>query len=372
MTHLKLYNASAVAGDRNFIRLHCPSFEGRSFWRWYCSALLHLAPLLVTLISHRNETNSDQGLATFLNELCPQSLKSFESSNKIGPRSFQALSCHGEMLTELKLDMLSPDIAPKVSLLKCCTNLVSLSLGDRWWVLGDRGRATSHHKIHNHAFLETVAWLKECKKLQALAFTNFSGAIALTAPILLENSIHLTSLVYEGLGLLSSKKLLRALANQTSLQSLSLETTVKGSPRRAEILVTSLSKLVNLKDLRVNEEFSIFTDLQIMRLARSLPKLEVWSTSGDALTDDIWSAVACLRSLRRLVFYSVTHFTPDGILNFVEKLGPGNKGLVLDVGSSEFNFSRKKQKLIQEKFTEKIGGEWVFFSAGCKHDCCES
>lgn len=188
----------------------------------------------------------------------------------------------------------------------------------------------------------------------------------------LENSIHLTSLVYEGLGLLSNKKLLRALANQTSLQSLSLETTVKGSPRRAEILVTSLSKLVNLKDLRVNEELSIFTDLQIMRLARSLPKLEVWSTSGDALTDDIWSAVASLRSLRRLVFYSVTHFTPDGILNFVEKLGPGNKGLVLDVGSSEFNFSRKKQKLIQEKFTEKIGGEWVFFSAGFKHDWCES
>lgn len=42
-----------------------------------------------------------------------------------------------------------------------------------------------------------------------------------------------------------------------------------------------------------------------------------------------------LRSLRRLEFSAVTHFTADGMLDFIGKLGIGNKGLVLDVMNSK-------------------------------------
>lgn len=283
------------------------------------------------------------------------------SCNKIGPQSFQALSCHGELLIELKLNTLQPDIIPKVSQLKCCTNLVSLSLGG----IGARWANFDLEEEHNDAFLEMVAWLKECKQLRTLAFTNFPSAIALMALILLENSIHLTSLEYLGFRLLYTEEFLLALANQTSLQFLTLE-------EQEEIgywdlvwvdsLVESLSKLVNLTELYVSEMFASFTDLQILRLASGLPKLEVWVTSGDGLTDDIWSAVASLRSLRRLVFGAATHFTPHGILDFVEQLGLGNKGLVLHVNSPPSKFSRKEQKLIQEKFTKKVEGEFKIIS----------
>lgn len=131
LKHLELWNGAAVEGNGDLIRLHCHSLKRQDFWD-YSSILLHILPWTITLISHRKERNSGQGLAAFLNELRPQSLEWFVTVSKIefGPQCFQALSCHGESLVELKLDMLTPDTIPKFSLLKCCTNLVSLSLGE--------------------------------------------------------------------------------------------------------------------------------------------------------------------------------------------------------------------------------------------------
>lgn len=109
LTCLKLWNGAAIAGNGNLIRLHCPSFKKLAFLIWYSYILLHFPQRLITLISHRDGTNSDQDLADFLNELRPQSLESFETMKcpdsldsfetisyaRIGPQSFQALSCHG-------------------------------------------------------------------------------------------------------------------------------------------------------------------------------------------------------------------------------------------------------------------------------------
>ena len=96
-----------------------------------------------------------------------------------------------------------------------------------------------------------------------------------------------------------------------------------------------------------------------MRLASSLPKLEVWSISGE-LHDDIWDAVASLRSLRRLEFSAVTYFMADGILDFIEKLEMGNTGLVLDVMNSKSKLSWVEQGLIRGKITAEIRGEFKF------------
>ena len=325
-------------------------------------------------MSHRNETNSAQGLAAVLNELRPQSLESFEitSYNNFGPQSFQALCCQGESLIQLKLNMLPLDTIPQVSLLKCCTNLVSLSLGGRG--LPDY---FDLEEQYNDTFLETVAWLKECKQLRTLAFTHFPSANALMALMFLETDIHLISLRYVGEGFPDTEEYLLALANQTSLQFLCLkeeENVEMHDPEAAAVLVETLSKLVNLTDLDVSENFGILTDLHIMRLARSLPKLKVWSTNGCGLTDFIWGAVASLRSLWRLRFDAVTNFTVDGILDFIEKLGPGNKGLVLNVTNSQIRLSREEQKLIQEKIAKKVGGDFGITYNKCKYWCgwCKS
>ena len=268
--------------------------------------------------------------------------------------------------------MLKQGTIPKFSLLNRCTNLVSLSLGGAWWNIFGLDDEQSD------AFLETIAWLKECKQLRTLAFAKFPGGAGLMASILLQNSIHLTSLEYVGAGSPDTVRFVQALTNQTSLKFLYLEeleypSTTRWFPEGADSLVESLSKLVNLTDLHVREMNDYFTDQHIIRLAGSLPKLRAWSTNGNTLSDDIWDAVASLRSLQMLEFGAVTHFTADGILEFIEKLGPGNKGLILDVLNSRIRLSKKEQKLIQEKITKKVGGEFGFFYnsgkplIGCKY-----
>lgn len=112
------------------------------------------------------DESRNQRLADFLNELRPQSIGSFKPPNFdfLGPEFFQALNCHGESLTELKLVM-SPIrlkiVIPvadlffsNLSLRKDCTNLVSLSLdGELLW-------DTKFKESRHDGFRKTCAWLK--------------------------------------------------------------------------------------------------------------------------------------------------------------------------------------------------------------------
>lgn len=283
----------------------------------------------------------------------------------MGPQIFQALSRHEESLIELTLEMLPPDAVPQISLLKGCTNLVLLSLSEYGLEPVDL------EESHNDAFLEIVAWLKECIKLKLLNLNQLSNAYALLTPVLLENSIHLNSLAYGGLGIHDFAEFHGALANQTSLQRLWFgeeeDMSQYFGDSGVEVLVESLSKLVNLTDLRFRNKISDkFTDAHIVEIASSLPKLEILSTSGDMLTDAIWDAVASLRSLRILDIGVVTNFTADGILSFIEKLGPGNRGLFF---ASTCNFegtdlSREEVEMIQEKIAEKVEGRFEFVGRG--------
>lgn len=105
---------------------------------------------------------------------------------------------------------------------------------------------------------------------------------------------------------------------------------------------------------------SMFDD-HIMQLAGSLPKLQVWSTYACVLTDDIWDDVASLRSLRRLNLRALTGFTVDGILEFIEKLGAGNKGLVIYEMHMAKKHSRKDRDLIQDMMAKKVQGKFKFY-----------
>lgn len=250
----------------------------------------------------------------------------------------------------------------KVSLLKGCTNLVSFSLGRRAF------HSRDFQEIHTDAVLETIAWLKKCKRLRKLRFGYFPIAAALMKPVFSGKSVHLTSVHYEVVDFRSTQAFFTALADQTSLEFLTLNGLRKSymEPGRAGILVDCLSKLVKLKYLSVNETFGNISDLHFVRLASCLPKLERWWTNGKAtegeLTDAIWDAVASLGSLRLLEITAMIRFTAGGILDLIEKLGPGNKGLFLSVTDLDRGFSKKKQKLIQERIREKVGGTFRFVS----------
>lgn len=232
--------------------------------------------------------------------------------------------------------------------------MVSLTL------IGNELYKTDLENLPNDAFLETVAWLKKCKKLQNLALTMFSSAPVI-APILLEKSIHLTSFEYEGSGIQDTAKFYQMLANQTSLQRLSLTGNVGEHALEADVLVESLSKLINLTHLGLEEISESFVDRHIVQLAGSLPKLEVWWTNASSLTDIIWGKVATLRVLQRLHLTALMSFTTDGILDFIEKLGPGNKGLVLSVTTFDMNCDFFVElTLIKETIAKKVEGRFEF------------
>ena len=336
---LIVYGGEALEGTGNLFFSYSPLFRSLKFYGWQ-----HL--------------NADQHFASFLNEIRPNSLESFEiiSTSQIGAESFLALNCHRESLTELKLVGLKAEAIPAISLLNGCTNLVSLSLAEN-------GVATQDlEKRHNDVFLETIAWLRECKGLQIISMTKMLSATALLAPVFLENSAKLTKLELEGYSMSESGDFHRALASQTSLQALWLKGESSDLGSDVDILVESLSKLENLTDLRLREISDYFLDNHICKLAQCLSKLETWWTSGYAVTDAIWEDVASLHYLRDLNLSAVTRFTADGIMKFVLSLGPGNKGLVLNVtmGDEDFHLSEEEQSMIKETIGSQVGGRFDF------------
>ena len=218
-------------------------------------------------------------------------------------------------------------------------------------------------RTHNDVFLETIEWLKECKKLRTISFFHYPSAAALMTPVLLDNSIQLTKLEYEGYSMRDGRAFHQALANQPSLQTLWLKAEADLIDEDGiEVLVESLTKLVNLTDLQLRDISELFRDEHLSRLARSLPRLEVWWTGGLYITDNIWPDVASLRALRRFDLAALTTFTAKGILDFIQALGPGNRGFVLAVMNAEMDsdLSEREQDFIQDALAAKVKGRFEF------------
>ena len=285
-------------------------------------------------------------------------MESFEifSVSQIGAESFLALNCHRETLTELKLNGIKAESIPALSMLKGCTNLTSL-------LLSENGVATQDlEKRHYDIFLEVIAWLCQCKRLQTISLYNLLSAPALLTPVLLESGIHLTKLAIERYLMSESRDFHRALSQQTSLQDLWLKGESSDNPEDVDLLVESLSKLENLTDMRLQEVSDYFLDKHFCTLAISLQKLEVWESSGYAISDDIWSDMASIKLLRRLEFNAQTRFTSNGIMDFILNLGPGNSGLQLNVAMQDvdYNLTDEEQSMIRETMTSKVDGRFDF------------
>ena len=357
LRNLRPSYGAAIEGNGLLIRINCPKFNGLEVLDWHSSVLLPSA-----------HADPDQALADFLNDIKPESLKSFTKlrHHRLGFQTFHALSCHADTLTELVLRWLPSRTLTRVSQLKRCTNLVSFSLG------GDGMVSDAFDEVNRDGFLETVAWLKECKKLRCLALTRFYSASTLMTPILLDDSINLTFLEYQGQGSPDTGTFHQALANKTSLKTLWLKQEKDSDEyypmdmERADALMECLSRLVNLTSLRLRRLSDYFTDLHVVRLAGSLLKLETLSIIGCMLSDDIWDAVACLRSLQTLIFGATTKFTSEGILGFIEKLGPGNEGMVLSVmlWDPESDALGESYELIKGAIAEKVRGKFILETGG--------
>jgi len=308
----------------------------------------------------RDGDHADRHFATFLEEIRPQSLESLEifGYSDIGAESFLALNGHHESLTELKLNSIKLESMPHISKLKECTNITTLLLTESPALLTDL------ENMYNDVFLETVSWLTGCKDLRNVTITGSFSGPTLLKPVLLDNQIHLTHLKLAGYAMRPNLVFHEALAHQTSLQSLSLKGEAEdyGTGTGNTALATSISQLADLKELDLKDISDYFTDMHICKLARNLPKLEIWWTSGCGITDAIWHDVASLKTLRRLELSAQTNFTSEGILGFINELGSGNQGFLLAITMADMDsdLSEEEQSLIQERITDKVQGRFDF------------
>ncbi len=180
----------------------------------------------------------------FLNGLRANTLESFEiiSFSNIGAESFLALNCHRESLTELKLSNLTADSVVALAMLKGCTSLRLLHLED---LLG----TTDLEGTQNDIFLELIAWLRDCRKLQEISLKKFMSGPAIMTPLLLENQIRLLKVTVEGYTMRDSRDFHQALAHQETLEGLWLRGDGEDVVRDdIDIFVESLSKLNHLRN----------------------------------------------------------------------------------------------------------------------------
>ncbi|KAL8995657.1 MAG: hypothetical protein Q9188_006755, partial [Gyalolechia gomerana] len=336
---LNLWDGGALVAAGPLLRQNCPEFKTLSLWGW-------------------DHPEADAKFADFLNEIHPQTLESLEVFSNIAIRaeSLLALSCHRDSLTELKLGHVNSTAMLSLNLLAGCTNLTTLLLTD------GTNRNVDLKNDHNDTFLETIEWLRSCKKLRSVTVRDIRGGQHLMTPVLLENDIHLVTLELKGYVMADAQDFHQALANQPSLQELQLQGDTDEAGDGVAVLVESLCQLTNLTDLRLQDISDYFTDEVIGRLARSLPKLEGWWTSGWGVTDAIWRDVARLNSLKRLDMAALSRFTANGILEFILGLGPGNKGLVLAVMMADVDcdLTEEEQGMIKETIAAQVDGRFEF------------
>ncbi|MCJ1415712.1 hypothetical protein MMC32_002044 [Xylographa parallela] len=344
LQQITLWNGAALAnGVGSTLHIHCPDFKILRFYTW-------------------TSPDTDHFFAAFLQDLRPQSLESLEviSYSDIGAKTFLALNRHSKSLLDLKLDNITPEAMPGLSMLKECTALGSLLLAE---TIG----STDLEHTQNDIFLEVIGWLRECKSLQNITFHKFLSGPALLTPILLESNIHLVRLEVTDYAASKAKDFHQALARQQSLRSLVLKS--DGEVCDINALVFSLCKIVHLVDLRLSNVSDFFRDEHICLLASNLPELETLWISGWGITDQIWSYLKLLHSLRRLDINAWSSFTADGLLEYISGLGEGNRGLFLAVmmADPDSALSEREQYIVQEALTMKVEGRFDYTLARGKH-----
>ena len=305
------------------------------------------------LISIRSAEERDHKLAKFISTIRPQTLKMIETIRDIGANaeSFLALSGHSESVKDLRL-CISNDSLPHLSLLRGCTAIESLKIED---VSG----TTNLEASQNDVFLETVDWLCNCRSLRNVILTGVLAAPAIMTPVLLQHKIQLRELDIDSYILKDCRIFHQALVHQrSSLRFLSLEGDTDGMFRDdVDTLVDSLRQLTALKALRLLLG-EVLHDEHIADIIDGLSQLETLYITGMQMNDGLLESIGSLGELRSVTFAGISKFTTDGLLEFVSRLGPGNRGIrvMVDWADPETLLSDKEVELIRTKLAEKVGG----------------
>lgn len=338
---LTLFDGSVLNGSvADVINRHCPDFDDLTFLRTNA------------------DSDVDSDIAAFFSTLRPNSLRSFTAigAENIGHETFLALNNHSLSLRVLKLRELKSNAIKSLSLLQGCEALEILGLHDKDGLINLK-------ETENDVYLEVLAWLSRCNRLQELRLHNILSAPSILTDLCLCNNIRLRKLELINYPLVNNQDLHKAMSHQSGLESLILRGDCEGAFKDdIDTLVSSVCQLSGLRELDLSETSEYFRSPEISRLASSLKKLEKFSFSGYDVTDAIWPSISGLRYLRALNAHAITSFTFDGLLNYISTLQPTNQGLVLSVmyQSLDYDLSDYHKTVIQDSIEAKVDGRFEF------------
>lgn len=347
LRRLDLFDGKAFADEtlRNMLHAHCPNLDTLKIY-------LSTSP------------DTDNALATFINGMQPNKLVYFENlrESAISSETFLALDTQGQSLRQLKLDLSEEGILA-LARLQRCNAISTLSISTQ-------RPSVDLKATQNDVYLQIVEWLKSCKGLKSVTFNNIVSAPDFIAPVLSNNR----ELQLEDLTINATKEeamyvvkdhhdFHQALSGQNELRRLHLRAEPEPTSRDdIERLIGTLCKLKNLRELKLTRISDYFSDEQIILISHHLLNLEDLYVGGYGVSDAVFPAVAKLKKLKVVSFSGITTFTSQGIMDFIQQLGPGNAGLVLSVDSADPDsaMSPEEQELIRNMIKSKVDGRFEY------------
>ncbi|KXT18054.1 hypothetical protein AC579_4556 [Pseudocercospora musae] len=345
---LDLWDGKALADEnlRNLLHAHCPNL---SSLRIYLSL---------------NE-DADHTLATFISGMQENQLINFENigSCRIGAATCLALNNHGQSLESLKLCLANEDL-PALGLLQGCTALENLALAST-----ERNNPVDLKATQNDAYLEIIDWLSKCSSLKEIGFTDFVSAPDLLLPVLLNKEVTLQKLQINANEntmyiVKDHHDFHQALSQQPGLRRLLLRADPDplGSSDDIDTLVNAFCSLTELRELNLIRISDYFSNKHIADIAEALTNLEDLCIGGYGIDDGVFEKLAELRNLHSLTFNGITSFSVNGILDFINKLGDGNRGLSLSIDAADPDSAipQESQEMIRDVIAQKLEGRFDY------------
>ncbi|KAI9655023.1 MAG: hypothetical protein M1831_004983 [Alyxoria varia] len=348
LQRLKFWDAQVLANAevQNALYTNCPGLKILEIFMWIGNQV-------------------DQSFGTFLAGLRSNTLQELNTWRDCGVaiETCTALANHALSLTDLRLGF-SVDTVHVLSNLAPCTSLVNLELELPYTV--------DLKATQNDVFNSMIHWLQSCHNLKTLKLSECSSSAAILEPVFMSDACNLRELsisAKHGFYVMKDNpKFHQALGRQTALQKLSLEGDGENmTSQDIDLFCDTLGQLRGLCELNLRGLPDDFDDQSVIRVLSALPELEILSICGyqpgsPISTDQVLEALASLPRLRNATFLTLSTFTFEGLLAFVEKLGPGNQNLELSVSSAHtsYRLSDEEQLVIQKALFEEVQGRFEY------------
>lgn len=311
---------------------------------------------------NRIDDDSDSQLARFLNRMPKNTLQYFENNGEcgIGIETCQALNTHGASLKYIGLALPAKGIEG-LGMMQNCTMIETLKLTET---------QPSHDlkEMQKDTLDGMIDWLKQCTNLREVNLIDFVSAPDILAPVLSEEGIDLEDLQVIAKDdymyvLREHQAFHAAIGLQTKLQSLFLKADPDPlEPTARNQLCDAVCELTDLRHLHLMRTSDYFQDDQLQLLGENLLKLEDLFIGGWLLSDSTLTTLSNLENLRSITFNGLSVFTANGLLDFIDRLGPGNRGLAIsiDMASLDGALSSEEQDLVRDTLATKVQGRFEY------------